>query len=195
MGVPIERLIVATNENDILHRALTAGEYRRAAVVQTSAPSMDIQVSSNFERAIFDAHDRDGLAVGALMEQVKSGGFTLPETQLARLRETYVSARVGEGEIAETIARLHAETGEVIDPHTAIGVHAAGQLPGDPAIPMVCLACAHAAKFPDAVEAACGIRPALPTRMADLYEREERVTVLPDDLAEVQAFIRRTRRP
>jgi len=193
MGVPIQTLIVATNENDILHRALTTGEYRRAAVVQTSAPSMDIQVSSNFERALYDALGRDGLAVGTLMEGIRGGGFTIPEEALARLRAGYASARVSEAETAETIARIHRETGEVIDPHTAIGVHAAGQVGATPGVPMVCLACAHAAKFPDAVEAASGLRPALPERMADLHAREERVTVLPDDLAQVQAFIRRTR--
>jgi len=194
MGLPVDRLIVATNENDILDRALTTGEYRRAPVVQTSAPSMDIQISSNFERALFNAHDRDGRKVAGMMEDLKSGGFAIEETALARLKEIYSSARVDEAEIAATIARIHAETGEVIDPHTAIGVHAAGQIERDPATPMICLACAHAAKFPDAVEAACGIRPALPARMSDLFEREERITVLPDDLAEVQGFIRRTRR-
>lgn len=193
MGVPIERLIVATNENDILHRALTTGEYRRGEVVRTSAPSMDIQVSSNFERALYDALDSDSLALDALMKEMPSGGFTIPDAALKRLRALYDSARVSEAETAETITRIHAETGEVIDPHTAIGVHAAGQIAVEPGVPTVCLACAHAAKFPDAVEAACGIRPALPARMADLHEREERITVLPDDLDQVQDFIRRTR--
>ena len=190
MGLPVEALVIATNENDILHRCLQTGEYRRTEVVRTSAPSMDIQVSSNFERALFDAYGQDGLAVAALMDELKSGAFTVAAEPLARLRSGYESARVSEAETAETIRRVHAETGHVIDPHSAIAVHGAMQRRGDPTVPMVALACAHAAKFPDAVEAACGIRPALPERLADLYEREERVTVVPNDLAAVEALIR-----
>jgi threonine synthase len=193
MGLPVERLVVATNENDILHRCFQTGEYRRAEVVHTTSPSMDIQVSSNFERALFDAHDQDGFAVAELMEALKSGGFTVSGEPLERLRAAYESARVSQDEAAQTIRRVHAETGRVIDPHTAIAVHGAGQRRGDAATPMVSLACAHAAKFPDAVEAACGVRPALPERLADLYEREERVTVVRNDFAEVQGLIRERR--
>jgi len=195
MGVPIERLLVATNENDILHRALTRGEYHRSEVVQTSAPSMDIQVSSNFERALFDALDRDGAAVSDLMERIAQGGVTLDDTVRERLQSVYCSARVSQEDTAATIARVYEQTGEILDPHTAIGVHAAATADRDPAVPMVALACAHAAKFPDAVEAACGIRPALPPRLADLYDREERMTILPNDLGAVQSFIRRTTTP
>jgi len=194
MGVPMERLIVATNENDILHRALSTGDYRRGKVVQTSSPSMDIQVSSNFERALHGALERDGIALSALMDQLDGGGFTIPDDALSRLRAVYTSARVSQEATAATIAGVYRETGEVIDPHTAVGVHAAGQIGTSPGVPMVCLACAHAAKFPDAVEAACGVRPELPPRLADLYERPERITVLANDLSEIQGFIRRTRR-
>ncbi len=194
MGLPVERLIIATNENDILHRCLTTGRYERASVVRTTSPSMDIQVSSNFERALFDAHDQDAEAVAALMSELGSGGFTLGENALARLRAGFESARVTREEVAETIARVKAETGQLLDPHSAIGVHAAGQRRGDAGVPMVALACAHAAKFPDAVEAACGHRPPLPERLGDLYERPERVTVVPNDLALLEALIRERRR-
>ncbi|MGF1446406.1 MAG: threonine synthase [Pikeienuella sp.] len=194
MGVPIDRLINATNENDILHRCLTTGRYARAGVVQTTAPSMDIQVSSNFERALFDAHDHDAYAVRDLMSDLaETGGFTVGANALGRLRAGFDSARVSQAETAETIARIHGETGQLLDTHSAIGVHAAGQLRGDPAVPMVSLACAHAAKFPDAVEAASGVRPSLPARMADLYERAERMTVVPNDLAAIQALMTRRR--
>ena len=194
MGVPMEKLVVATNENDILHRALTTGDYHRGKVVRTTSPSMDIQVSSNFERALHGALERDGIALSALMDQLGGGGFTIPDDALTRLRAVYTSARVSQEATAATIAGVYRETGEVIDPHTAVGVHAAGQIGTSPGVPMVCLACAHAAKFPDAVEAACGVRPALPPRMADLCERKERITVLANDLSEIQGFIRRTRR-
>ncbi len=196
MGLPVSDLVIATNENDILHRCLETGEYRPAEVVSTSAPSMDIQVSSNFERALFDVHDRDGLAVGELMAALKkNGAVALDEQPLKRLRAAFKSARVSEEETADTIARVHAETGQLLDPHSAIGVHAAQQCRGDPAIPMVALACAHAAKFPDAVEAASGVRPALPERLADLHDREERLTVVPADLAKIQTLIRERRTP
>ncbi|MGF1503387.1 MAG: threonine synthase [Paracoccaceae bacterium] len=193
MGLPIDRLIVATNENDILHRCLSTGEYKRADVVATTAPSMDIQVSSNFERALFDAHDQDAFAVAALMEDLPKGGFTIEEPALGRLRGVYDSARVSQEETAATIDRVYRETGELLDPHTAIGVYAAHERRGDAGRPMVALACAHAAKFPDAVEAASGIRPPLPPRMADLYEQDERVTVTGPDLSSIETLIRERR--
>lgn len=196
MGLPVTDLVIATNENDILHRCLQTGAYRPLEVVRTTAPSMDIQVSSNFERALFDMHDRDGIAVGRLMDGLKADrAFTLEEAPLKGLRAAFKSARVSQDETADTIARIHAETGQLLDPHSAIGVHAAQQCRPDPETPMVSLACAHAAKFPDAVEAASGIRPALPERLADLYEREERVTVVPADLATIQTLIRERRTP
>ncbi|GMG81822.1 threonine synthase [Paralimibaculum aggregatum] len=195
MGLPVESLVIATNENDILHRCMQTGEYRRSEVVQTTAPSMDIQVSSNFERAIFDALDHDAYAVAELMQALSSGGFTLGANAMSRLRASYHSARVSQSETAETIARIHAETGQILDPHSAIAVHGAAQVRGNPQTPMIALACAHAAKFPDAVEAACGIRPPLPPRLADLYEREERMTVIANDLAQIQSLIRERRQP
>ncbi|ATI42875.1 threonine synthase [Pacificitalea manganoxidans] len=192
MGLPIEQLVIATNQNDILHRAITTGAYKTDGVSPSISPSMDIQVSSNFERALFYAHDGDGAAVAALMDELKSeGGFTISQGALESLRETFASGRVSEEETSATIARLRAETGEILCPHSAVGVHVAEQHLG--ATPMVTLATAHPAKFPDAVEAATGIRPPLPNRMADLYERDERVTRIANDLGAIEDLIRERR--
>ncbi len=192
MGVPIARLVVATNRNDILHRCLTSGEYRVAGVAPTISPSMDIQVASNFERALWLALGRDGAAVAALMDELRaSGGFRLPEDALAVLRETYASGRASEAETRAAIARIHAGTGALICPHTAVGVHVAEGFLG--VVPMVTLATAHPAKFPDAVAEATGLRPPLPKRMADLYERPERVTEVENDLSALKTLIRERR--
>lgn len=193
MGLAIERLVIATNENDILHRTLETGRYQRQGVTPTIAPSMDIQVSSNFERLLFELEDGDASAVGQAMHDLKDGGgFALSESALARLRQGFASARIDRAEAMAIIRRIAAE-GRVIDPHTAIGVAAAGQCRGDPAVPMVTLGTAHAAKFPDAVEEACGIRPALPPRMDGLFERPERLTTMPNDLGALKDYIRNAR--
>jgi len=188
MGLPVDRLVVATNQNDILHRCLTGGQYRPEGVRPSISPSMDIQVSSNFERALFDAHGREAGAVKALMADLSAGGFTLSDNVRAALREVFDSGRVSEDETLATIARTHAETGELLCPHSAVGVAVAERHLG--ATPMVTLATAHPAKFPDAVERATGIRPGLPARMADLFDRSERVTELPGRLDAVQTLIR-----
>ncbi len=189
MGLPIERLVIATNHNDILHRALSSGAYLPDGVKPSISPSMDIQVSSNFERALFDAHGRDGRAVAQLMAELKGGGgFHISQGALEFLREAFVSGRASEDETRATIARIFQETGEVLCPHTAVGVHVAEGFVS--ATPMITLATAHPAKFPDAVEAAIGARPGLPAHMADLFERPERVARLPNDLGAVQAHIR-----
>ncbi len=190
MGLPIAKLVIATNENDILHRTLTTGRHEKAGVTATTSPSMDIEVSSNFERLLFELYGRDGAAVTQLMEELKAGGFTLRQGALARLREDFASGRADQAQVAAEIARIRATTGQVIDPHTAVGLIAAAANCGDPATPMITLGTAHAAKFPDAVQAACGVRPALPPRMADLYDRAERVTVVPDNLAAIEAVVR-----
>jgi threonine synthase len=194
MGLPVGRLVVATNQNDILDRCLRTGEYRTTRVVPSVSPSMDIQVSSNFERALFDACGRDGDAVARLMAELKEkGGFRVEEGALARLREAFASGRASEEETLATITRVHAATGEVLCPHSAVGVKVAEEhLGGNP---MVTLATAHPAKFPDAVEAATGLRPPLPNRMADLYERPERLTVVANDLAALEKLIRERRAP
>lgn len=192
MGLPIERLVVATNRNDILHRCLETGEYRPEGVAPTISPSMDIQVSSNFERALFEAYGGDAEAVSRLMDELREdGGFRVSQGAWQALRETYRSGRASEEETRAAIRRARERTGELLCPHTAVGVHVAEHHMGPE--PMVTLATAHPAKFPDAVEAATGLRPALPPRMADLYDRPERVVALPNALDRVEAHIRETR--
>ena len=191
MGLPVARLIVATNVNDILARALETGRYEVGTVVPTISPSMDIQVSSNFERLIHDAYGRDGAAVTRLMQSLtQSGAFEIDAVRLDAIRAMFGAARADEQETRATIEATLKATGELVDPHTAVGLAVAAKLRGDADVPMVTLATAHPAKFPDAVEAATGIRPALPPAMADLFTREERLTVLPNDLTAVEAFIR-----
>ncbi len=188
MGLPIEKLVIATNQNDILHRALTSGDYTPTGVQPSISPSMDIQVSSNFERALFDAYGRDGGAVTALMTDLKSGSFHISQRALHLLRDTFASGRVSEDETRAIIARVHAQTGEVLCPHSAVGVQVAEQHLG--ATPMITLATAHPAKFPDAVQAAMGHRPALPPHLAAMATAPERLTRVPNDLAALQTLIR-----
>ncbi|MDB6453387.1 threonine synthase [Falsirhodobacter sp. 20TX0035] len=187
MGLPIEKLVVATNQNDILHRALSTGEYKPDGVVPSISPSMDIQVSSNFERALFYAYDGDGAAVRQLMDELKAGGFTISQGALQALSGTFASGRVSEEETTATIREVLAETGELLCPHSAVAVAVAKQHLG--ATPMITLATAHPAKFPDAVEAAGAARPELPPHMADLFTRAEQVTRVTNDLAALQALI------
>ena len=188
MGLPIGRLVIATNHNDILHRALKSGDYATQGVKPSISPSMDIQVSSNFERALFDALGRDGAAVAGLMADLKGGGFHIPQGALQALRENFASGRASEMETQATIARVRASTGELLCPHSAVGVKVAEDMAGDN--PMVTLATAHPAKFPDAVEQATGLRPPLPARMADLCDRPERLTRVTGDLATIQSLVR-----
>ena len=150
---------------------------------------MDIQVSSNFERALFDACGRDGAAVSQLMDELRArGGFAISQVALETLRATFGSGRASEAETSATMAATYAATGEILCPHTAVGVKVAGEHLG--ATPMITLATAHPAKFPDAVEAAIGLRPALPARMADLYTRSERFTPVANDNAALKSLIR-----
>ena len=188
MGLPIRQLVIATNQNDILDRALRTGAYVTDGVKPSISPSMDIQVSSNFERVLFDAYGRDGRAVAALMAELQAGGFRISQGALEMLRGTFASGRCSEDETRATIGRVFRETAEVLCPHSAVGVQVAGAHLG--ATPMITLATAHPAKFPDAVEAAMGVRPALPPRMADLFARTERVTRQPNDLKSLQALVR-----
>ncbi|APE28204.1 threonine synthase [Aurantiacibacter gangjinensis] len=191
MGLPIERLIVATNVNDIIHRALSTGDYSAGDVTPTQSPSMDIQVSSNFERLLFDLGGRDGAAIAAQMRGFEAErSMHLTNAQREGASALFASERVDEDATAEAMAWAKAECGEVLDPHTAIGLAAARKAGVGPGIPVVTLATAHPAKFPDAVEAATGIRPELPERVGDLFEREERYTALPGDYEAVRDFIR-----
>lgn len=191
MGLPIARLLVATNVNDILARTLATGRYEVGTVVPTISPSMDIQVSSNFERLIYDSHGRDGAVVARVMQNLaQSGAFTIDPLRLDAMRTLFQGSRVDEETTASTIARTLKETGLLVDPHTAVGLAAAHAERGDAATPMVTLATAHPAKFPDAVKKATGIHPELPARMSDLFKRKERLSVLPNDLSAVESFIR-----
>jgi threonine synthase len=188
MGLPIAQLVIATNQNDILHRALATGAHHTNGVKPSISPSMDIQVSSNFERALFDAYGRDGAAITALMGEMKSGGFQISQGALQTLQETFASGRCSEAETSETITRTLSQTGELLCPHSAVGVKVATEHLGT--VPMITLATAHPAKFPDAVMAATGVHPALPPRMADLFTRPERVTRVSNDLGAIQSLIR-----
>jgi threonine synthase len=190
MGLPVQRLAVATNVNDILVRTLASGTYELRDVVPTTSPSMDIQVSSNFERLLFEAYGRDPQTLRSLMGSLaQSRRFSLSVAALSEIRGLFTADRADEEETAATIRTLLKETGYCIDPHTAVGVAVAEKETRDPAVPIVALATAHPAKFPDAVEAACGHRPALPDWLADLAERPERVTRLPADQTAVERFI------
>lgn len=190
MGLPIERLIVATNVNDILHRALSAGDYSTGTVTPTAAPSMDIQVSSNFERLLFDLEGRDGGKTAARMTAFEqSRNMQLEPAMRDQAAALFTSHRVDPDDMALAMRWAQDKTGHVIDPHSAIGLSAAQNADLDPAVPVVTLATAHPAKFPDAVERATGIRPALPRRVGDLFDREEKYTKLPGDYDAVKQFI------
>ncbi len=196
MGLPIDRLVIATNVNDILARTLATGTYELRDVVPTTSPSMDIQVSSNFERLLFDAYDRDSRAVRALMASLaQSRRFTLSASALAFIHALFSAGRADEEEVAAAMRTVKRETGNFVDPHTAVGIAVAEKEElRDPAIPMVVLSTAHPAKFPQAVEAACGARPHLPDWLSDLNSRPERVTVLPADQTAVERFVVSTSR-
>ena len=189
MGLPIERLVVATNDNDLLARTLASGTYQRRPIVRTTSPSMDIAVSSNFERLLFDAYEREASEVrGAMASLAQSGAFEIKEAAMARMRGLFRAGRCDQPKAGRRIARTLAETDIVVDPHTAVGLEVAEAHLGD--APMVTLATAHAAKFPDAVRDAIGREPAVPPRLAGLTEREERFDTLPNDLRAVQAYVR-----
>ena len=192
MGLPVDRLVIATNVNDILARTLATGVYEARGVVATSSPSMDIQVSSNFERLLFDALGRDPARLRALMAGLaQSGRFVIDDTALDLIRAEFDAGRADEAEVAATIARVQREAGYLLDPHSAIGVAVAGQLAADRQTPMIVLGTAHPAKFPAAVKAASGIDPPLPPHLSDLHQREERFTLLANDQKLVEDFVRR----
>ena len=188
MGVPIRRLVAATNQNDILHRALTTGEHRLGQVHPSISPSMDIQVSSNFERALYLAYDQDAAAIRQLMEELKSGGFTISQGALQALGEHYASGRASEDETMAMMTTVRDETGQIVCPHTAVAIKVAREFL-EPGVPMITLATAHPAKFPDAVEQAVGIRPALPPHMAALFDLPERISRVENDAQAIKSLI------
>ena len=190
MGLPVDRLVVATNVNDILARAFATGAYEIRDVVATSSPSMDIQVSSNFERLLFEAYHRDAKAIRALMGSLtQSRRFTIASHALKDMRALFTADRASEEECAATMRATMREAGYCVDPHTAVGLAVAEKETRDPSVPMIALSTAHPAKFPDAVEKATGTRPKLPEWLTDLGERKERVQVLPADQATVERFV------
>jgi len=190
MGLGVERLVIASNVNDILARVLETGRYELDTVAATMSPSMDIQVSSNFERLLFEAHGRDGGAVIRLMDGLKqSGSFTLEPPALAAIRRDFEAERSNEVETAEMMRQTFTRSGYIADPHTAVGLRVAARKRGDRATPMVVLATAHPAKFPEAVKECTGEMAKLPKRVSNLYECEERIDVLANDFDTVRRFI------
>lgn len=191
MGLPLHRLTVASNRNDILTRFFESGEMIVDKVEPSLSPSMDIQVSSNFERYLFDLLGNDSALTAKVMRAFsQTGRFTLPADRVDRARRDFNAERCSDDETLETMRECYEQTGIVIDPHTAVGLHAAMRNIDDPSVPSIILACAHPAKFPDAVEKAIGLRPALPPRLGDLMERAEKLIVLPNDAAKVTSYIR-----
>jgi threonine synthase len=188
LGLPVDRLVIATNDNDILTRTLETGAYETRGVVPTTSPSMDIQVSSNFERLLFEAAGRDAAAVRGYMDRLKqSGAFTIAADHLAAIRAEFDAGRSTVEETAATIKRILSHNSYLLDPHSAIGVQVAGTVAGSS--PMVVLATAHPAKFPDAVKSATGISPALPDWLSDLMSRRENYKVLPSDLKMIEDYV------
>ena len=190
MGLPIDKLVVATNINDILDRTLKTGSYTVEGVTPTDAPSMDIQVSSNFERLLFEAYGRDAPKVRAAMGALtQSGSFTIDDPAISAIRSDFGSARVSNDAMHATMQQVFKSLGMQIDPHTAVGLAAARDTLDPIGAPMVTLATAHPAKFPAAVEKATGQHPSLPPHLTDLFDREEHMTAMPNDLRDMQRFV------
>jgi threonine synthase len=190
MGLPIDRLVIATNSNDILARTLETGRYELRDVMATASPSMDIQISSNFERLLFEAYDRDAAAIRALMADLAKGGFVLSETALAAIRADFVAGRADEAETLAAIRETRERTGFLPDPHTAVGLAVAKRFRHADE-PMLTLSTAHPAKFTEAVAAATGEAPPLPEGLESLLSRPEHFTTLANDGAAVLQFIAR----
>ncbi|GAA0003476.1 hypothetical protein BRDID11002_34770 [Bradyrhizobium diazoefficiens] len=190
MGLPVRTLRIAANVNDILARTLKTGIYEVREVHATASPSMDIQISSNFERLLFEAGRRDAAGVRRLMDSLKqSGRFVLPDATLAAIREEFDAGRADETETAAAIRAAWREAGELVDPHTAVALAVADRDTTDTTVPSIVLSTAHPAKFPDAVEAACGQRPQLPAWLDGLMTKSEHMKVMKNDQAEVERFV------
>jgi threonine synthase len=190
MGLPIRKLRIAANVNDILARTLKTGIYEVREVHATASPSMDIQVSSNFERLLFEASGRDAALVRGLMASLgQSGRFVLPDAVLAAIREDFDAGRADENETAAAIRAAWREAGDLVDPHTAVALAVADRDASDVSVPNIVLSTAHAAKFPDAVEAACGVRPQLPAWLEGLMTRPEQIRIMKNDQVEIERFV------
>ncbi|MET1029259.1 MAG: threonine synthase, partial [Dongiaceae bacterium] len=195
MGLDIAPLIVGSNRNDILARFFNNAAMEITGVEPSLSPSMDIQVSSNLERLLFDLYNRDGAALAAAMGDFrKTGKLTAPRQTWGQVEKLFAAEALTDDQTIAAMRDLYRRTGELIDPHSAIGLAAAEATRKDPETPIIALATAHPAKFPDAVERATGHRPALPEHLADLYDRPERMTVLPNDLNRVREFVLAERR-
>ena len=189
MGLPVGRLVIATNVNDILARALETGRYESRQVVATSSPSMDIQISSNFERLVFEASGRDAAQVRGHMDSfTANGSFSFSANELDYIRSLFHARRVDEDEVEHTIREMSVANGYITEPHTAVGIAAVRHL-ADLTGPTVTLATAHPAKFPDAVLKACGSPPDIPERLGGVFDRDERYETLPNDIRAVSAFV------
>lgn len=189
MGLPIKNLIIATNQNDILARTLETGVYEMNGVKKTISPSMDIQVSSNFERLLFDASGNDAVEISRMMQSLKqSGRFELGHKVLTSITSLFVADRASEVQTNHVIGSVHKKSGYLLDPHTAVGVHVARKKLNLNSA-MVTLATAHPAKFPDAVKYASGVEPKLPQWLTDLFEREEKFDILPNDQKLVEEYV------
>ncbi|MFA5632506.1 MAG: threonine synthase [Porticoccaceae bacterium] len=191
MGLPVQQLVIATNANDILHRCISSNDHSKQALTHSLSPSMDIMVSSNFERLLFDLYGRDGAAIATLMDDFRgTGSLRLSEQALTAAKGLFASCRVDDEQTVAAIRGEYETSGYLLDPHSAIGVEAGRRCRTDDSVPMIALATAHPAKFPEAVQKA-GFpgEPPLPAHMADLFEREERYEVIADDIAAVQRFM------
>ncbi len=192
MGLPVDQFIIGSNRNDILTRFFNSGTMSIGEVQPSLSPSMDIQVSSNFERLLFDLLGRDGKAVSALMESFRKDGkmsVTLAQWRVADIN--FSAFMLDDMGTKRAISRLHAETGHLIDPHTAVGIMAGRAKRRNPTTPLIALATAHPAKFPDAVRSSTGVYPSLPPRMEDIFSRPERFSVLPNDVGAVREHVRK----
>jgi threonine synthase len=190
MGLPVSHFVVAANANDILPRFFERGTMTATGVVPTLSPSMDIQISSNFERLLFDLYDRDGKVLAEAMAAFrKTGTLAVGANALGGVRDLFDAGRLDDPGTLQAIADCNRRFGETLDPHTAVGYAVAQQHRRDPKVPMIVLATAHPAKFPDAVQKATGVRPPLPPRLDDLLDRTERADRLPNDTAALKALI------
>lgn len=189
MGLPIKQLIVATNTNDILDRFIKNNDYSKGSLVKTLAPSMDIQIASNFERLLFDIHDNDGNKILQMMEEFRKSGLSIDNNKLNLLRETFSSYKVDDEMICKTISSVYKKSNIVVDPHTATGIYASKKCNNDSKIPMINLATAHTAKFPDALTKANVSKPPMPNEFLNLMQGEEKMEIMPNQINLVKDYI------
>ena len=183
-------LIIGSNNNDILTRFFETGSMEMTGVSPTISPSMDIQISSNFERLLFELYGRDGNIIKTMMDDFNdTGSFSVGPEQMEQAHKLFSAQRFSDDETRQMIARVFAENNELLDPHSAIGVAAGRARRSNPETPLVAMATAHPAKFPDAVEQASGQYPTLPEKLSGLFDRSEHFTILENDMSQVQAFI------